>query len=128
MIDQHAALTRLEGDEALLEELITLFLRDTPALMVRIRQASAQEDAAGLMHAAHTLKGSAHELCAQSITDAAGQLEEIGRRRRWTDTPRLLADLERQLRLLLARVRSANEETELFSSAPYHDATHEALT
>ena len=88
MIDRRAALARLDGDATLLEEMIALFLRDTPALMEENTQSSgAREDAVGLMRTVHTLKGSAHELCARSITDAAQQIEEIGRQRRWTDLP-----------------------------------------
>jgi HPt (histidine-containing phosphotransfer) domain-containing protein len=127
MMDRRAALARLDGDATLLEELIALLLRNTPALMEKIREVAAREDAAGLMHAVHTLKGLAHELCARSITDAAQQIEEIGRRRRWTDLPRLLADLERQLPLLLDRLTSADEELQ-GPSASVDDTTHEALT
>jgi len=127
MMDRRAALARLDGDATLLEELIALLLRNTPALMEKIREVAAREDAAGLMHAVHTLKGLAHDLCARSITDAAQQIEEIWRRRRWTDLPRLLADLERQLPLLLDRLTSTDEELQ-GPSASVDDTTHEALT
>lgn len=77
--DIAALLARFEGDEGLIQELAGLFLDDSPSLLVKIRQAVQACDNSSLANAAHTLKGSVSNFCAQRTHEATLRLEEIGR-------------------------------------------------
>lgn len=121
MMDRPAALTRLEGDEALLAELIALFLRDTPALLATIREASAKKDAQRLLRAAHTLKGSTQELCIHAMTVAAQQIEDLGRASQWAALSDAVADLECRLADLFTRLASFEAPPNTGRSPSVHD-------
>jgi len=56
--DHAAALERLDGDELLLVELISVFFEEYPKLAARLTQSLSLKDFAGLREAAHSLKGS----------------------------------------------------------------------
>ncbi len=56
-----------------------LFLDDSPSLVEKIRQAVESCDSSSLEKAAHALKGSVSNFCAQRTHQAAVRLEEIGR-------------------------------------------------
>lgn len=76
--DRAAALGRLDGDEPFFQELIDLFLDDFPRQLTAVRAAAAAHDAAGLMRAAHCLKGSIANFASQPAYDAALRLERMG--------------------------------------------------
>jgi len=77
--DVTALLARFEDDTALIQELALLFLDDAPSLVEKIRQAVQSCDSSSLEKAAHALKGSVSNFCAQQAQEAAVRLEEIGR-------------------------------------------------
>ena len=77
--DRDVALARVEGDEALLQEIVQLFLEQTPGLVERIERAIALQDGQTLERTAHALKGSASNLGAKAMAAAAARLESIGR-------------------------------------------------
>nr|MDQ3621219.1 response regulator [Verrucomicrobiota bacterium] len=60
-------LDQLEGDEALLEEIIALFEENTPRLLVEIRDSIAARDSGELTRSAHALLSS---LCVFGATEA----------------------------------------------------------
>jgi CheY-like chemotaxis protein/HPt (histidine-containing phosphotransfer) domain-containing protein len=75
VFDQAALLARIEGDEALLQELVGLFLEDTPQRLDHLRMALASNDLQALARAAHTLKGSVGNMCAPRAFEVARHLE-----------------------------------------------------
>jgi signal transduction histidine kinase/DNA-binding response OmpR family regulator/HPt (histidine-containing phosphotransfer) domain-containing protein len=76
--DRAAILARLSGDEALLEEILSLFVNDCPRLMEVIRLALAAGDGQALSRHSHALKGSAGYLGASQVCAAAARLESSG--------------------------------------------------
>jgi len=76
--DEEALRQRLDGDEALMAEVIRVFLEDLPERLTAIKDAIAQRNAEGLRAAAHALKGSAGNLSAGGLFEAARVLERIG--------------------------------------------------
>ena len=76
--DKTAALAETAGDEALLEELLTLFQQAAAEDLDRIRQAVAVGDSATVMAAAHSLKGAAASLGLESIRRLAEAVELAG--------------------------------------------------
>ena len=76
-IDRTRILSRLGGDEALMAEVVQLFLEDCPAHVAAIEQAAAAGDVPRVRSAAHALKGSAGNLSADRLADAAAALEQL---------------------------------------------------
>ena len=81
IMDKDAALARALGNEDLLTELVELFVEDVPTLLEGIRNAIANADPERLGRHSHTLKGSASNLSAGRVTEAALELERIGHSR-----------------------------------------------
>jgi HPt (histidine-containing phosphotransfer) domain-containing protein len=73
------ALRDLDGDEALLRDLVAMFLVEYAKLMAAIDAAHASGEAAELRRAAHTLKGSADVIGANGVVTAAQRLADLGR-------------------------------------------------
>jgi HPt (histidine-containing phosphotransfer) domain-containing protein len=80
VIDRGAILERVGGDEVLLREIITIFLDEYPALVADIGSSVERKDARALERSAHALKGSVSNFGARSATQAALDLEIMGRR------------------------------------------------
>jgi signal transduction histidine kinase/CheY-like chemotaxis protein len=78
IVDRAAALARVEGDDALLDELVDVFLVECPKWMREIDAALAAEDAARLRRAAHTVKGAADHCGGTRAHEAAAAVERAG--------------------------------------------------
>jgi len=79
VVDLQLALKRLGGDEAMLRELIEIFLRETPDWMTRLEWAINQGDTDEVFRRAHDIKGSTHVFAAAAAVEAAQSLEQMGR-------------------------------------------------
>lgn len=66
---------RALGDEAFLQEIIDIFLTDTPKRVDELRQATVSGDQATFVRAAHSIKGSASNLGAEQLRAIAATLE-----------------------------------------------------
>ena len=97
VFDVGAVLDSLDGDFELLREVAGIFLAQVPKHMERIRGAVSGQDANVLERAAHALKGSADNLLAQGVVQAASKLEEIGRVGTVTGSKEALVSLEEEL-------------------------------
>ncbi|MCC6694414.1 MAG: response regulator [Candidatus Hydrogenedentes bacterium] len=73
--DRDSLLSRLDGDAELLEELLGLFFKDAGERLEGIRRAIAAGGAEAVATLAHTLKGSASNIEAQAMAEAAKQIE-----------------------------------------------------
>ena len=93
-LDRDAILDRVGGDESLLKEITDIFLSEYPSLLAEIREAIQRSDPASLERSAHTLKGSVSNFGADDATQAAYQLEILGRKRRLDQAPEALRALE----------------------------------
>jgi HPt (histidine-containing phosphotransfer) domain-containing protein len=101
-VDLAVALHWVGGDRRLLGELVGVFVEEAPARLAELRQAVRTQDAATLERVAHTLKGSAGLLGAQSLRTASGMVEERAIGKRLEGTPDLVAGIERELARVLA--------------------------
>jgi PAS domain S-box-containing protein len=97
VFDLGAVLDSLDGDSELLREVAGIFLAQTPKHMEKIRRAISDQDAKLLQRAAHALKGSAANLLAQGVVDAAFRLEGIGRAGSVDGSKEALVSLEVEL-------------------------------
>ena len=105
-LDREAVLDRVGGDESLLKEITEIFLAEYPALIADIRDAIDKQDAVKLEHSAHTLKGSVSNFGADAATDAAYQLEVLGRRRSLDQAPEAFRELEARFAALAPALAS----------------------
>jgi len=78
VIDETALLRRLEGDAALRDELLRVFVEDLPRRREAFSAALSAGDASELKRRAHALKGSAMTLCADRLAAACAALEARG--------------------------------------------------
>ena len=95
--DRIQALDRIGGDEQLLRDLCQIFLEESPKLMAKMRHALAAGDCDGLMRAAHSIKGESSYLGAGRTSEAARQLEDMGRNQDLAHAGHTLAELEREI-------------------------------
>jgi two-component system sensor histidine kinase/response regulator len=86
-LDQIAFLERLGGDQALMADVIRVFLADCPRLLADIKGAVDQRDAQRLRTSAHALKGAAANLSSGGLFQAAAILERIGAEARLDAAP-----------------------------------------
>ena len=75
--DENGLRQRLGGDDELMTDVIQVFLEDLPARLAAIRSAVNGRNADALHTAAHALKGSAGNLSAGGLFEAARVLERI---------------------------------------------------
>jgi len=76
--DRAAALSRLDGDDDLLDEILEQFLADVPVLLAAIETGIGRGDGPALRDAAHSLKGAAAYLAADAFCAFAQSLEGFG--------------------------------------------------
>jgi HPt (histidine-containing phosphotransfer) domain-containing protein len=93
-VDWRVALQTVSGDRQLLLSVVECFLEETPQLMLGLRQALAQSDAAGVVQRAHTLKSSMHYFGIRKGFDLAIQIERLGRSADLAAAGQALAALE----------------------------------
>jgi CheY-like chemotaxis protein/anti-sigma regulatory factor (Ser/Thr protein kinase) len=74
-----ALLERAAGDPVLRQRIARLFLDHAPAVRARLHDALAGRDAAGLVDAAHWLKGAIGNLPAPAASEAAARVEILAR-------------------------------------------------
>jgi two-component system sensor histidine kinase/response regulator len=103
------ALDRIGGDEELLRDLCQIFLEESPKLLEKLRQAVAAGDSDAVMRAAHSLKGESSYLGADGTSQAARQLEEMGRNQDLSLASDTLAVLEREIASLHHDLRDLAE-------------------
>ncbi|MEI6066769.1 MAG: response regulator [Methylococcaceae bacterium] len=77
--DATATLAHLEGDSALLEEMIALFLTETPKQLGELTRSMAEGNLAALANTAHAIKGTVAHFHAANALAYARQLEQTAR-------------------------------------------------
>jgi HPt (histidine-containing phosphotransfer) domain-containing protein len=68
-----------EGEQHFFENLIDLFLADTPRMLVAIREAIVARDSAALYRASHRLRGGGANFGATRLVSLCEELEQLGR-------------------------------------------------
>ena len=81
-LDRGDVLQRLGGDEALLTEVVKLFLDDCPRRLTAIKAALDAGNGEEIRKAAHGLKGAAANLSATGLFQASAVLERLGAEQR----------------------------------------------
>lgn len=92
-------------DEAILDEVIALFLQECPRMLADVREAVERGDSAKIRSAAHTFKGAAGNFGAAPVVEAATHLEMMGEAADLDGAKGALARLERATERLTAALR-----------------------
>jgi two-component system, sensor histidine kinase and response regulator len=104
-----ALLARVGGSQAVLEEIIDLFLEDSPKLLDDIRRALQKGDAQAAYRATHTLKGSIGNFDAHDAVAIAQRLEARSREGDLAAATAVFAMLEKETNTLLAALAGTKE-------------------
>jgi HPt (histidine-containing phosphotransfer) domain-containing protein len=97
---------RLGDDEGLIADLLGLFLEDCPAQLAAIESTVSARDLDAVRRNAHALKGSASNLSASGVTEAAATLEDIAERGDVGALDRQFARLAVEVEQLVAELRN----------------------
>jgi HPt (histidine-containing phosphotransfer) domain-containing protein len=114
-MDFSAALRWVDGDRALLTELIEIFLEDCPKRLQELAQAVKEGNAIGVRQTAHSLKGMVAGFNARSAHGLANEMEVLGKGGDLSKTLGLLSTLllefSRVMNYLKVADRRGNELT-----------------
>ena len=104
--DVTGVIDKLGGDREFLSECIDLFASELPAMMQTLRD-SIHAAAPDRIHAAaHALKGMTSNFCEDGPARTAGRIDHLAREGQIEDAPRLFAQLEDEVAMLLADLRA----------------------
>jgi two-component system sensor histidine kinase/response regulator len=107
--DLEAALTYMDGDRALFQELVNVFVEESEKQITDILMGIVSGDVILVKRTAHSIKGSASAFAAKSTAEAACHLEILGREGKFAELPHAALVLEDQLKLLKAALVKAAE-------------------
>ena len=99
-IDRAVLMERVEGDVALLAQMVTIFEDESKRLLAALESAIRAGDARGVERAAHTLKGMVLNFTATSAAASAARLEYMGRNQKLEECAAELPALQRELAAL----------------------------
>ena len=105
VFDRREMLDRLGGDVEFLEDVLEVFLDESPKMMDATRGAVHDGDARRVERSAHTLKGALMNIAAEPAAELAARLETLGREESLDDCPRVLAALETAIAMLERTLR-----------------------
>jgi CheY-like chemotaxis protein len=110
VLNEAAALDFVEGDRALLAELVEIFSAQWPTTLARLRTAVVTNDSQAVYFSAHALKGQVGQFGAKATFEAARELELMGRQGELTGAPAALDVLEHELGRLRAALSALQLE------------------
>ncbi len=100
IFDREGLRKRLMGDDALCGEVIATFLQDMQRVMGELKDAPAAGDMEAVRRQAHTIKGSAANVCAMALSEAAFELEKAAEVGNPDQVAHLLGYLREQFEIL----------------------------
>jgi DNA-binding response OmpR family regulator len=86
-----------ENDQHLFQELVEIFLSDSPQMLNTLRDSLKSTDAKTFKRTAHSLKGMLRNFQAESAAETAFELEQIGEQGKLDDADQIVDHLASQL-------------------------------
>ncbi len=118
VLDCTTLLTFLNHDRELLRELVGLFKKNLPSAMTEMRKAIDSGDSNTLARTAHSLKGSSSNLAARALSQAALNLEHMGRAGDMVRAQKAYSALEKEIQRLMPALEACCQETESDHKSP----------
>jgi HPt (histidine-containing phosphotransfer) domain-containing protein len=100
VFDPAEALSIVDGDKDLFQELVNMFRDSYPAELSALRDAIGRRDSDALRRVSHHLKGTLGALAAGPARHAALRLEDLGSSADFDPAPAVYVEMEQQLRAL----------------------------
>jgi signal transduction histidine kinase/DNA-binding response OmpR family regulator len=100
VVNKAEVLSRLDGDDELLREIVSIFLTDCPSLVEQVSAAIMRQDSDGLERAAHKLRGAVTTFASGKALSAAQQLETMGRDQDLRHAGEVFVQLKEQIEIL----------------------------
>jgi PAS domain S-box-containing protein len=110
VLDRAELLARVDGDRALLVELVRIFIEERPALLGSMEQALRDGNAQELARAAHKAKGAFGNLSAPLAEQAASELELLARPGELALATDVFLRLKLQVERLEAELRALTQD------------------
>lgn len=104
-VDAVRLLATVEGDHAMMLDILQTFAEDCPAQEKAIADALARRDAPALARAAHGFKGVLITMAAMPAADAARRVEMLARASRLEEAPAAFSELKQEIRRLEPALR-----------------------
>ena len=102
---------RLGGDAALTSEVAALFVAESPAMVLRLRESVRRQSPEEIRLAAHALKGAVGTFSVIGAMETAARIEELARAEKVDEASALMDVLEPQIARLVASLRAFTRET-----------------
>jgi signal transduction histidine kinase/CheY-like chemotaxis protein/HPt (histidine-containing phosphotransfer) domain-containing protein len=107
IFDLSKAMSAVNGDKAIFEELANMFLQVSEEKMAKLREGVDRGDALAIEKAAHSLKGTVGYFGAKRVFDAVCRLETIGKDGSWTEAETAQLQLEMEVKALETAMKRA---------------------
>lgn len=105
VFDYEDFLGRIDGDVELLEEVIEIFLQDTPGLVAELFAGVKREDAVAVERTAHTLKGAFANISAKRLQVLSQYIQAALKENDTAGLETLISDFEENFKLLEQALR-----------------------
>jgi len=106
ILDREFLLDNVGGDRDLLREILAVFFESSDEILGEVRAAVRKGDSGALHRTAHQLKGALANLGARAASEAARELEILGREQVLSGVEDSLDALDREIQRLLPELRS----------------------
>ena len=104
LFNKDEMLDRLEGNMQLLKETVKLFLQNVPKLMESLKNAIELGDVMDMEIRAHTIKGNAINIGAESLKELAMKMENAARKGNIQQAEALIATLEQMTKRIIQQL------------------------
>ena len=101
IVDKAKALQRLDSDEELYQEVLEIFLEDTPIQLNNLQQALSNNAINEVLRLSHSLKSAAGNIGAERLSVASFSAEKAAKNGHIEDLPHLIASIQTEFNTLL---------------------------
>lgn len=113
VLDIEGALTRLGGDQSLMEDMLAFFIEDVPPLLEQLQSSHARQDARELERTAHSLKGLLANFDGSgNVVELAERLQQHGYAVDFDAAAKLIPRLQRRTNRMIEAARAFLEPAE----------------
>ena len=110
--NRSAVLERIDGDESLLRELLTIFLDESPKHLTGLQRAIETGNSEEIESTAHSMKGELGYLGLANAAQTAKDLERLGHERNLQPVPGLLVSLKAEVTAVSKVMRGVLDENQ----------------